>query len=48
MLTLVEKLIENDNNPYSRKHQISARLIENAAFQRREFLNKKLFLAFYL
>lgn len=48
MLTRIKKLIEDDSNPYSSKCQNSSRLIENAAFQRRKFLNKKLFLVFYL
>lgn len=40
MLARIKKLIEDDSNPYSNKRQISSRLIENAAFQRRRFLNK--------
>lgn len=48
MLALAEKLIEDDSIPYSRKNQISARLIENAAFQRRRFLNKTSIFVFCL
>jgi hypothetical protein len=48
MLALAEKLIEDDSNPYSSKSQILASLIENAAFQRRRFLNKTSILVFLL
>lgn len=48
MLARIKKLIEDDSNPYSSKRQISSRLIENAAFQRREFLNKKIIFSFLL
>ena len=48
MLALGEKLIEYDRNPYSYRLQILTRPIENAAFQRRRFLNNTIYYVFNL